>query len=258
VAELIKILTIIFILLIYQGKIFTQSIINTSSISSDLDSAFSLVLDVGGNFSRGNAKINNFDGNFGLGFSIRENSSLWIIGGINNLKSDDQLIQRSSFLHLRYNQEINSIFTINLYSQYQENEVLSIKNRLLYGINTRINLNEGGSSNLSLGGFYEYEQYNINESSKLFRLNIAGVTEHKLKNIEIIGFIFLQPSFEKISDFRGIGELNIRVPVINNLQISADLVSRFDSSPISTLKKLDTSLTFSFRYEIHKQRKESL
>lgn len=235
--------------------IYSQSIINTSSISSDLDSALSLVLDIGGNFSRGNAKVNNFDGNIGLGFSIKENSSLWILGGINSLKSDEELIQKSSFLHLRYNQELNSILTLNLFGQYQENEVLLIINRILYGINGKINLNKEGSSNLSIGSFYEYEKYNNNEISELIRLNIAGVTEHKIGDFEFIGFVYLQPSFKEFQDFRGIGELSIRLPIRHNLSLSADIIGRYDSSPISSLKKLDSGLTFSFRYEVHKGKK---
>ena len=55
-----------------------QSIINTSSISHDLDSTISIVIDAGGNISRGNSRVL-FGGNISYDFS-KEQSATAMIG----------------------------------------------------------------------------------------------------------------------------------------------------------------------------------
>ena len=108
-----------------------QSIINTSSISHDLDSTLSIVIDAGGNISRGNSRVDDVNLNFGLGKSLGEDASVWLLGGHNELRGNGSLLQKTSFVHLRYNYEFNSRTTLSAYSQSQLNTVLDLESNLL-------------------------------------------------------------------------------------------------------------------------------
>lgn len=230
-----------------------QSIINTSAISHDLDSAFSLVLDVGGNFSRGNSKVNDISASLGIGKSISEDASLWLLGGYNQLVGNDEVLQKTSFSHLRINYEIKNKVTINIYTQFQDNAVLTLDSRYLIGSNIDFDLNNDRSSTLVLGLFREWENYSNGEKTSLFRMNLAGNTEIKGKYVDILGFLYFQPNVQRWQDFRFIGEASVRVMLRSNLQLSLNGAVRYDNSPHNSLNSLDLVFNTSLRYELHRE-----
>lgn len=229
-----------------------QSIINTSSISHDLDSSISIITDLGGNFSRGNSSVDDFRVNAGLGKSLSESSSAWLLGGYHELKGNGSLLQRSSFIHLRYNYEFTQNATFNLYTQWQNNTVLSMKARQLYGFNIDFDLNKKRSSTVMLGAFYENEFYEDETQANLIRANLVAVSEFGAKHVTIVGFLYFQPSITQPSDYRCIGELSTRFRLFSRMQLAINSVARFDSSPHSGLAAADLGLTTSIRYEFHK------
>ena len=229
-----------------------QSIINTSSIAHDLDSAISVVADLGGDFSRGNSSVNHLKLNAGLGKSLSESSSLWLIGGYNELKGNGVLLQRSAFTHVRLNYELTPRTTVNTYVQWQNNIVLSMKSRQLTGFNIDFDLDQKKSSTLMLGAFYENELYEDDNRARLVRANIVAVSEQKVGQISLVGFLYYQPSIIRPSDFRCIGELSARVKLFKSTQLAINSAARFDSSPHSGLSSSDMTITTSVRYQFHK------
>ena len=241
--------TIFFLLISTLG--YSQSIINTSAISHDLDSALSLVIDAGADFSRGNSSVNNITSSFGIGKSVSEDASLWILGGFNQLAVNGTTQQQASYGHVRLNYEINERVTLNTYGQYQANSVLAIDNRILTGANIDIDLGKEQDFMLALGAFQEFESYRDGLSSSLVRANVVAVAEHKTERVQIVGFAYYQPSLQSLTDFRCIGEVSLRFPLSNNLQLTLNTATRFDSSPHSGLTSTDIGLTTSLRYKLH-------
>ena len=94
---------VIIILCLITARLNGQSIINTSSISHDLDSALSLVVDAGGDFSRGNSSVNDISSSFGIGKSLSQDASFWLLGGFNQLAVDGATQQQASHVHVRLN-----------------------------------------------------------------------------------------------------------------------------------------------------------
>ena len=245
----LKIFTFVLISISLNG----QSIINTSAISHDLDSSLSLVLDAGADLSRGNSSVNNISSSFGLGKSLSEDASLWFLGGYNQLAVNGESQQQASYSHMRINYEINDHTTLNSYGQFQSNSVLAMDSRFLTGANIDFDLGKGRDFMIAVGAFREIENYGDGLTSKLFRGNFIAVAEHKTAHVEVVGFAYFQPSPSDISDYRCIGELSLRFPITNDLQLSMNAAARFDSSPHSGLNTTDLGLTTSLRYELHSQ-----
>lgn len=242
---------VIIILCLITARLNGQSIINTSSISHDLDSALSLVVDAGGDFSRGNSSVNDISSSFGIGKSLSQDASFWLLGGFNQLAVDGATQQQASHVHVRLNYEIKTGMTVNAYGQYQANSVLAMKSRALSGINIDLDFGKQEQLMLGFGTFYEYELYDDGNTSGLMRGNVVGVAEYEMKYFEIVGFAYYQPSFLDLTDYRCIGELSLRLPLSNQLQLSINTAMRFDSSPHSGLSSTDIGLTTSLRYEVH-------
>lgn len=245
----LKILTFLLISISLNG----QSIINTSAISHDLDSSLSLVLDAGADLSRGNSSVNNISSSFGLGKSLSEDASLWFLGGYNQLAINGVNEQQASYSHLRVNYEVREGTTLNVYSQFQSNSVLAMDSRFLTGANIDFDLGKERDFMIAVGAFREIENYRDDLTSHLYRGNFVAVAEHKTAHVEMVGFAYFQPSLTDLSDYRCIGELSLRFPITNDLQLSMNAAARFDSSPHSGLNTTDLGLTTSLRYELHSQ-----
>ena len=241
---------VIFFLLI-SPLAYGQSIINTSSISHDLDSSLSLVLDLGADLSRGNSTVNNISSSCGVGKSLSDDASIWLLGGYNLLAVNGAIQQQASYGHLRTNYEVSQGITFNVYSQFQSNSVLAMDRRFLIGANADFDIGKEKDFMIAVGGFREIENYKDGLTSDLYRANAIAVAEYKTKHVEVVGFGYFQPSLSDLSDYRCIGELSFRFPITNDLQLSVNAAARFDSSPHSGLNSTDLGLTTSLRYEKH-------
>mgnify|MGYP000084626616 CR=1 FL=1 len=243
--------TKLLVLLLLSTVLNGQSIINTSAISHDLDSSLSLVLDAGADFSRGNSSVNNISSSFGLGKSLTEDASIWILGGYNQLAINGETQQQASYGHLRVNYEIIEGITLNAYGQFQSNSVLAMDSRFLSGANVDFDFGKDKDLMIAVGAFREFEDYKGGLTSNLVRGNAVVVAEHKTAHVEVAGFAYFQPSLSDLSDYRCIGELSLRFPITNDLQLSMNAAARFDSSPHSGLNSTDVGLTTTIRYELH-------
>ena len=241
------------ILFLMSSLLKGQSIINTSAISHDLDSSLSLVLDAGADLSRGNSSVNNISSSVGIGKSLSKDASLWLLGGYNQLAVNGETQQQAFYSHMRINYEINERTTLNAYGQFQSNSVLAMDSRFLTGANIDFDLGKERDFMLAFGAFREVENYRDGQNSSLFRGNAVAVAEHKTAHVEVVGFAYFQPSLSDLSDFRCIGELSLRFPITNDLQLSVNAAARFDSSPHSGLNTTDLGLSTSLRYELHSQ-----
>lgn len=239
------------ILLLVSSALRGQSIINTSAISHDLDSSLSLVLDAGADLSRGNSRVNNISSSVGLGKSLSNDASLWLLGGYNQLAVNGETQQQASYSHMRINYEVNEWTTLNAYGQFQSNSVLAMDRRFLTGANIDFDLGKKRDFMIAFGAFREIENYKDGQSSRMCRGNVVAVAEHKTTHVEVVGFAYFQPSLSDLSDYRCIGELSLRFPITNDLQLSVNAAARFDSSPHSGLNTTDLGLTTSLRYELH-------
>ena len=234
-------------------SLFAQSIINTSAISHDLDSTLSVVVEAGGDFSFGNSNVQDLNLHFGVGKSLTEDASIWIVGGGNRLASQRDIIQSLGYIHTRLNYEIRDRLTLNGYLQVQSNSVLEIKSRRLLGVNLDFDFTTDKTLTAALGAFAEWESYTQDVPKKTMRGNFIGIGEYTWGTNEIVGFMYFQPSFHQWRDYRCIGELSIRKQISQYLQLTVNGVVRYDSFPHQSLAPLDLGVTTALRYEFHKK-----
>lgn len=236
----------------FVGSLNAQSIINTSSISHDLDSTISVLADFSGNFSRGNAEINDITLSGGIGISATKNSSFWVLGGSSSLTSNDEKIQSVDFIHLRFNYELSDRITSNAYTQFQSNSILAITYRRLLGLNFDYDFDSSDKNTFTLGAFRELEMYEDASQALLYRANVVVNSEVEIKQTKIVGFAYYQPSLSNITDYRLIGELSARVPLAPSVQLMVNLASRYDSIPISSIGSWDVGSTMGLRIKFDK------
>lgn len=207
-----------------------------------------------GNFSRGNAEINDVNVSGGFGVSTTENTSAWVLIGLNTLSSGSEVIQSASFSHLRFNYELADRVTMNLFGQVQSNSILAIEYRELFGVNLDYDLDNSESNTMALGLFRELEKYSDASNALVWRLNVVGTTELEINTTKIVGYVYYQPNAIRFSDYRLIGEFSAQVPLTKSIKVIMNLASRFDSSPISSVGKWDTATTVGLRLNFSKSK----
>lgn len=242
-----------FILLFGNSKfIRSQAIINTATISHDLDSAISLVVDLSGNFSRGNLSVDDLGGSLGFGISLNEDQSIWVLAGGNVLNTQDEQVQRGAFSHIRHNWELNPRLTLQTFGQIQSNTALDINNRTLLGSTLGLDLDQSGNSFIGLGSFWEAEFYGISPNANGLRANAMFASEWSGDVVEWTVLVYYQPYWMNLNDYRAIINSDFRVEVSESIEIGTSLSSRFDSRPHSNLFPWDFSLLTTLRYSFNK------
>ncbi|MEO0897412.1 MAG: DUF481 domain-containing protein [Bacteroidota bacterium] len=167
------------------------------------------------------------------------------------------------FAHLRYNYELSSSLTAEVFSQIQFNEIQLIRNRLLNGLGTRFRLLDSDTSSLFLGGIvmFEYEEEFKKSTdpapSKIDTINrdvrFSGYlsTSYAFTNYFSIDHVtYYQPIIHNFSDFRINSETILNVNLTTNLSFKTFFQFIYDSRPPdpavpNIMYRLTTGLGFS-------------
>ncbi len=113
------------------------------------------------------------------------------------------------FAHLRYNYELSSKVTLEVFSQYQFDEIQEIDIRVLNGIGPRIQIAQSDSAYLYLGALYMYEYEETSEDAE----NIVYNKDSRLSSYISFGYQFnefvnltnvtyFQPNISDWDDYR--------------------------------------------------------
>jgi len=240
----------VLIYLLYPEKMQAQTIINTSSIAHDLDSGYSAIVNFSGNFSSGNLTLYDLALNVLIGKSISTYSSIWIHAGSNQLKTEDNQIANTHFVHIRNNYRLNSRITAQGYFQWQRNDILLFERRQLIGANLNFDISNRNQY-ISLGTFHETEIYPKDiPTSQIFRGNLLLVIKRKNNRIQWATLLFVQPSLKNASDFRAIWNSDINYEINDNFSIGLALNGRHDSEPHGELQRHDLNLLTSLTYNL--------
>ena len=248
--KLLHVIVMVFLLLPKGPK--AQTIINTATISHDLDSTISFVVDLAGNFSRGNLSVDDLGGSLGLGVSLNEDQSIWILAGGNVLNTQGEQVQEGAFSHLRHNWEITPSMTLQTFAQVQMNTALDFNRRSLIGSTIGYDLDKEGQSFIGLGSFWEDEIYGLSPKASGLRGNAMIASEWSGDKVEWLVLVYYQPYLSDFQDYRAILNSDFRVNLTSDIQLGTSISSRFDSKPHSGLFPWDFSLLTTLRYSFHR------
>ena len=201
-----------------------------------------------------------------LRLELNNEQSRWMfLGGyrltrftnLNNPGSLPTNFLNRGFAHLRYNKNLSDKTTLEVFSQYQFDEIQEIDRRILHGIGPRFELIATDSAHLHIGALYMYEYEETSEDPEQLVYN----KDHRLSSYVSFGFQFnefvsltnvtyFQPNLSKLNDYRLTTNLLLNAAFSKwvGFKVSINLV--YDNQPPLTVPNamydLSTGLYFRF------------
>lgn len=247
-----KIQIICFIL--FGSLVKAQSIVNTESMSSKLDSTFVLTTSFDGNYTTGNIELTQFNSANQLAFK-KDKNLVRLFFNYEYISQDKEVISSDYTSQLRYSYSLKNS---SLYSfiQGQKAVSLSLNSRYLIGIGYRKNIYRKDKNYLDVafGPFYENEMYLKNSNEEVHIINYRysfssffnfRITD-KLQNNTVF---YYQLNSEDFKDYRMYLEPKI-VYNFEHFKIYTTIRYRFHSTPYIEIKNTDSQILFGFSYNL--------
>lgn len=138
---------------------------------------------------------------------VLKNRHLWLyMPHFNLIKVEDKNKVNRGFQHLRYNFKINETLTYEAFTQWQYNQKLRIKLRMLSGTGIRFQLLKKEKQKVYLGLAYMYEYDEIKDTSIVYRdhrlSSYFSFNLQAFSNLTLSGTTYFQPVITEFSEFR--------------------------------------------------------
>lgn len=235
--------------------------VNTEKLRDDKKKGFSGNVSLGYSMVMGNSEYLNFIPTLRLDYNT-ENYINFISASYNRKQSEldkdkKNLLEHKGFAHIRSARIINPFLSWEEFGQWEFNEFINLKNRLLLGTGARLNLLNSRedlpvSLILGIGGMYEDEDYDLGNDKELFRsTNYLTFIWNITKNARIQTTNYYQFAIEEPEDFRIISESSLKFNLSSWLIFGTSAALRYDNDPTEGVKKkydveLNNSLTIAF------------
>ena len=157
--------------------------------------------------------------------------------------------ENQSFLHLRYNKKINNWLVGEAFTQIQQNKILNVKYRSLYGVGPRFELMKKKSANLFLGALYiyEYEQPTAADGQAWIKNRMSNYLSFLFKltpTVTLAGITYYQPNLNYWNDYRLTGQYKLTVAITKKFSLKAETNILYDSTPVIGAVKSSDDFTF--------------
>lgn len=170
------------------------------------------------------------------------------------LYEENEALENAGYQHLRYIYNLDSVFSIEAFTQVQFDQLLKIKMRWVTGTGIRLKLLNSDNFKLYIrpGYMYEYEKedstMNINSNHRLS--TYVTLRMRTLGKARFYFTLFYQPRLDDFSDFRLSPAWTIEMNVYKNLSVSLSGDYRYDTKPVAGVNKSTYILTqgFSWRF----------
>jgi len=248
-----------FLLVLVPCVLFAQ--VNTEKLRNDKKKGFSGNVSLGYGMVMGNSEYLNFTPNLRLDYNT-ENFINFISASYNRKQSEldkdkENLLEHKGFAHIRSARVINPFLSWEEFGQWEFNEFINLKSRLLAGTGARMDLLNSRedlpvSLILGVGGMYEDEDYDQGSDKELLRSTnyltfIWNISEKALiQTTNYYQFAVIEPE-----DYRIISESALKFNVSSWLIFGTTVSLRYDNDPTEGVKKkydveLNNNLTVSF------------
>jgi hypothetical protein len=183
-----------------------------------------------------------------LQYKTSNDKGLWLVlGNYNFLKAGGSKIISNAFAHLRYNHKINNWLRWEIFGQYQNNSITQIDSRVLVGTGPRFRIIKRPSFRLYAATLFMYEREKektnpVIEHNDLRSSSYVSFTFTPRDNIELISTSFFQPLLKKLSDYRILNQVSIKVKATKHFSLSVKWNYLHDRFPAGTAPR--TTYTF--------------
>ena len=156
------------------------------------------------------------------------NHNFFFTGRYHLIRSKEKDFSNIWMMHLRYNFRIAEHWRLESFLQLQEDQLLDISKRKLWGLGLRWRIINDENIHLNLGTTYMYEKEQSNrfEQTNYFHRNSSYCAfSYKLpkRNISISNTVYFQPLFENINDYRLLEEFRLSVQLTKVVRFVATL-----------------------------------
>ena len=247
--------TIKILLLIFVSKLANaQSIVNTESMSSKLDSTFVLTTSFDGDYTSGNIDLIQLNSANQLAFK-KDKNLVRLFFNYEYISQDKEVISSDYTSQLRYSYALknNSLYT---FVQGQKAVSLSLNSRFLLGIGYRKSILKKNKNYLDIafGPFYENEMYLKNSAEEIhvinYRYSFSSFFNFKITNkLENNTVFYYQLNSEDFKDYRMYLEPKIAYS-FEHFKIYTTVRYRFHSTPYIEIKNTDSQILFGFSYDL--------
>ena len=239
------------IMCLSSANLLAQAIVNIEELRREGEIGFFTNISAGLDASRGNRDRDyyklriRFDNN-------SEDAESFLIMQQTERKSNDNIIDKSKFIHARYILIGEDALHWEVFAQYSENPFRNYKKRSVLGGGLRFELSESGR--LGAGLLNEEETDLTGKSKTTERLGFYLHTDFDIaENISFDPTIYFQPSIENFeNDYKASMILAIDFKVNENFKIRLQYSSFHDSDPPMLAEKTDDSISTMFSYDLSK------
>lgn len=195
-------------------------------------------------------------------YSAKRTASDYISAPNSSVLDEDARYANNFIAHLRNSYSLSGPFSLELFSQYEQNQFILMEERVLGGIGTRIKFrhSEALESNMGVSYMFEHEQLNTEklatDETALTRFHRGSFYITTLwtpkEGTSFVGTVYYQPRLDGLSDYRILADAGVLVKVTQHLGLGFNFFMRHDSLPPATaeedpeLATTDTATTTSF------------
>jgi len=250
----IKFLVTFFIIFL-SNLCYTQTIINTENMMSDLDENLNYNLSLQGDFNFGNIDLIEFNTAHQFSKSIDRSLIRFIVNYEYIEESGEKLASDlSTQIRYNYNFKKNSIFA---FIQAQNIKSLRMDHRYISGFGYRHNLYTKSKDywDLSAGIFYENELYDKNLSTESqvnnLRYSFSSFGKYNISEKMFLNLsVYYQINSSNSDDYRLFVQPRLYYE-LEKFDLFIDLTNRYHSTPYIDIYKKDTSLEIGIEFSIN-------
>lgn len=193
-------------------------------------------------------KVTTYNFNFTTQFKSKDYQNYYLLfGNYEHHELNSSVVNNSSLLHFRYNRKMNKTVRLEAFTQIQNNRLLNIEIRNLYGVGSRLKFLNHKLFSIYIGNSYMFEYQKIyqteNNSFQFHRLN--NYLSFHLKNpqntIEINSITYYQPELRNFNNYRLTHETGINFKIFKNLSYTTSFNLGYDNMPPLGIKKRNYS-----------------
>ena len=180
-----------------------------------------------------------------------ENAESFLILQQSERKSNDKLMDESTFMHGRYIWVGDEAINWEVFAQYSENPFRNYKKRSVLGGGLRYELSK--SARLGAGLLNEEETDLTGQSKTTERLGFYLHNSFEVaENISFKPTVYFQPSLDDFeNDYKASMILALDFKVNENFKITMQYSSFYDSDPPLLAEKTDDSISTMFSYNLN-------
>ena len=180
-----------------------------------------------------------------------ENAESFLILQQSERKSNDKLMDESTFMHGRYIWVGDEAINWEVFAQYSENPFRNYKKRSVLGGGLRYELSK--SARLGAGLLNEEETDLAGQSKTTERLGFYLHNSFEVaENIAFKPTVYFQPSLDDFeNDYKASMILALDFKVNENFKITMQYSSFYDSDPPLLAEKTDESISTMFSYNLN-------